>query len=104
MNRFSAEVAEYQAQGVSIEKAFTLVSAFIVQCSGIRCYFTLYNFLLLFSAPCFISPTLFLCFLKTYQTAEDLGKAFADLAILRTFLEAELAESTGELKVLKNLH
>nr|XP_017241863.1 PREDICTED: acyl-coenzyme A oxidase 3, peroxisomal-like isoform X3 [Daucus carota subsp. sativus] len=58
LNRFSAEVAEYQAQGVSIEKAFTL----------------------------------------TYQTAEDLGKAFADLAILRTFLEAELAESTGELK------
>ncbi|KAL8109528.1 hypothetical protein AgCh_025587 [Apium graveolens] len=57
LNRFSAEVSQYQAQGVSTEQAFTL----------------------------------------TYQIAEDLGKAFADLAILRTFLEAEEAESASQV-------
>ncbi|KAL8109520.1 hypothetical protein AgCh_025579 [Apium graveolens] len=57
LNRFSAEVSQYQAQGVSTGQAFTL----------------------------------------TYQIAEDLGKAFADVAILRTFLEAEEAESASQV-------
>ncbi|KAL8109537.1 hypothetical protein AgCh_025594 [Apium graveolens] len=61
LNRFSAEVSQYQAQGVSTEQAFTL----------------------------------------TYQSAEDLGKAFANLVILRTFLEAEEVESARQVKYEK---
>ncbi|KAL8109497.1 hypothetical protein AgCh_025556 [Apium graveolens] len=52
LNRFSAEVSQYQAQG-------------------------------------------------TYQIAEDLGKAFADLAILRTFREADEVESASQVKVVR---
>ncbi|KAL8108049.1 hypothetical protein AgCh_024472 [Apium graveolens] len=37
----------------------------------------------------------------TYQIAEDLGKNFADHAILRTFLEAEEAESASQVKYEK---
>ncbi|KAI3985167.1 hypothetical protein MKX01_018794 [Papaver californicum] len=37
-------------------------------------------------------------FMLTYQTAEDLAKAFTERSVLQTFLEAEVAVSDGALK------
>lgn len=37
---------------------------------------------------------------QSYQLAEDLGRAFSDLAILQTFLDAEATVPTGSLKVI----
>lgn len=105
LNRFSAEVSQYQAQGVSTEQAFTLVRMHLFFNIFIYCYLTLIK-----SVPPFRFRSLFYIshsfpfFFKTYQIAEDLGKAFADLAILKTFLEAEEAESASQLKVLRNCH
>lgn len=109
MNRFSAEVSQYQAQGVSTEQAFTLVGMHLFSFTVILHSSSLYCLLIFHTFYCFFNfHTLFHIshsfpfFFKTYQIAEDLGKAFADLAILRTFLEAEEAESASQLKVLRN--
>ncbi|XP_047948432.1 acyl-coenzyme A oxidase 3, peroxisomal-like [Salvia hispanica] len=63
LNRFAAEVSEYQAKGESKESAFN----------------------------------------ASYQLAEDLGRAFTDLAILQTFVEAENSLTDASLKNVLSL-
>lgn len=48
-----------------------------------------------------ISTPLFLThfFLQSYQLAEDLGRAFTDRAIFKTFIEAENGVTDASLKV-----
>ena len=46
---------------------------------------------------------LFFPFFKTYQLAEDLGKAFSDLETFRSFVEVEANVSAADMKVCSRL-
>lgn len=86
LRRFAEEVSEYQSRGESKESAFILVrilpDIFFLLPSYYHCL-TVWNSFVF----------------QSYQLAGDLGRAFSERAILKTFMEAESTLPAGTLKV-----
>ncbi|KAL8480952.1 hypothetical protein ACS0TY_027465 [Phlomoides rotata] len=84
VNRFASEISRYEVQGESKESAFMA----IIKDENI------------YQPPCLILSVYNFTFFvpRSYQLAEDLGRAFADRVILQTFIEAENSVTVASLK------
>lgn len=99
LNRFAAEVSVRLSQGESKEYAFAMVIYHL-------CVYIHRSLqppkLSFFTDNIHLNMMLFLFPYQSYQLAEDLGRAFADRAIFRTFVEAEASVNSTPIKVISN--
>lgn len=100
LNRFAAEVSQYQAQGESKESAFIVVRTLLNY--KMQCWSPSIPPIQVLSVSGSLLIT-YIVFLQSYQVAEDLGIAFSDRAILQSAVEAENNVTDASLKVCGKL-